>query len=236
MKIVRTLLFGVVLGMLFCAAQASFAQAETDSEQGVSRSKKSDEKAAANKKKQEKKKAAKQEDVGPAGEKWRTYNVTMNPIGALFGFYSGTFNYGLTDSITVGIAAGYSSYSINTTLTSGTTTITSGTTMNAFNIGARANYYLQQRYSQNFYLGVEAGFAPFSLTIGTAKGNIGAVTMGALLGYAFMTEFGLNIMIGAGVKYSTTPSNAVLSDGKSYAVPAFTGVVPNLELNLGFAF
>jgi len=155
----------------------------------------------------------------------RAANVRVNPLGLLIGTLGAEIDIGVGESVTVGPAVSLMS------LTAGTTSV------NAFSFGVRANFYLGgPRFTDGWFVGPSAIYAPMTITVGDATGSANAFAIGAVAGYQWVWDSGFNINLAGGAAYYTAAADVTLDDDTSIAMPGFSGVGPALEFSLGWAF
>ena len=165
-------------------------------------------------------------------------NVRLAPVALAVGGIGAHVDFGVADSITVGPTFSYQH--------AGVSFGDSETKVGIYELGARANLYLSgKRFTSGFLLGPYVSFMPASVSqkIGSkeSSGSVSGISTGAVMSYQWVWNSGLNLNVGGGLGYYSLPSEAVVTaqaDGTkdTVSVPGFTGVLPNIELTMGYVF
>lgn len=152
-------------------------------------------------------------------------NVRVNPLGLAFGIIGAEVDFKVGESMTVGPSLGILSTSLGTT------------SLNAYQIGARANFYLSgPAISDGWFAAPYASFLPMTIKSGNASASWSSFSAGALFGYQWVWESGFNMDVGLGASYYSTASSVTADDGSSLSVPGFSGILPAFEWSVGYAF
>ncbi len=176
-------------------------------------------------------------EVSPSAE-LKSTNIRVSPLGIASGAFGVHVDFGVSDRITVGPTVSHYTGSVGIN--------DSKTELSAWEFGARSNFYLSgDRFNDSWVLGTSLSYMPATLreTIGgteIAKASLSGVTAGALIGYQWVWNGGFNMNVGGGIAYYGIGDSASTTnvDGTTVAMstPAFHGVLPNLELTVGYAF
>jgi hypothetical protein len=168
----------------------------------------------------------------------RSTNIRVSPLGIASGAVGLHVDLGVSDSITVGPTASHYTASVGIN--------DFETKLSAWEFGVRANFYLGgDRFQSGWVFGPSVSYMPATLTqtdagTETASASLSGVTAGALIGYQWVFDGGFNMNLGGGIAYYGIAGDATgqAADGTDVALatPAFSGILPNLELTVGYAF
>lgn len=146
-------------------------------------------------------------------------NIRVNPLGLLFGSFNVGADFAVSDQFTLGGGGSYSSLSSGSTKAS------------AFGIEARAQYFFDKVFTDDWYL------APFfAYSSGTGEDGINSdidvtvTSFGAAIGYMWIWD-NFNIQFGGGLQ-----SLSIDADSNATNFTSLDGVLPYLEFTLGYAF
>ncbi len=73
------------------------------------------------------------------------------------------------------------------------------------------------------------------MTQGTGERRLFGASVGFIVAYQWFRNHGLNLTLGVDATYYTLKQSVTLNNGASVNVPDFSGMVPSLELNVGYA-
>ncbi len=165
-------------------------------------------------------------------------NLNVAPIAIAFGGLGAHLDFGIGESTTLGptfsyqrASAGFGDFA--------------ETKVGIYEIGARANFYMGgRRFSNGFVLGPYLSYMPATVTQKSmgreSSGSVSGISAGALASYQWVWSSGINMTAGGGLAYYSLPSDATVAstDGskEKVSVPGFTGVLPNIELTMGYVF
>lgn len=143
----------------------------------------------------------------------KTMNVTVNPLGLLFGGANAQFDYALGESWAIGGRLAYSSYS------SGSSTAT------GYGLGVGGTYFGNGVMRDGFE-------AMLGVDYMSASGNSVSVTgsaISAMAGYGWFWDGGFNMNVAGGIQ-------SVNLDFTRLGLGSISGTLPKLAFNLGYAF
>lgn len=156
----------------------------------------------------------------------KTMNIRVNPLAIVFGVINADADFRVGEKMTIGPSLSFATSSAGTIKATG------------FGASARMNYYLTgDAISDSWYVSPDVGLLFLSVSDGGANsGSATAFVGGATAGYHWVWGSGFNLMLGFGAGFYTAPKTVVASSGTSLATPSFTGVLPRLDLGIGYAF
>lgn len=164
-----------------------------------------------------------------------TFNVTINPFALLVGSFSGGVDVAVTDKITIGGYGGYSKSSF--TLGSFTAT----------RLGLRSDISLSDDvFEDGWYAAPFVSYYTYKVDVGSDLYKSGAVkfnatNFGAILGYGWFWDSGINIRAGLGPMYSKLSGNLEVEkkDGTREEPNLFhslSGFLPTGDLIVAWVF
>jgi len=154
------------------------------------------------------------EDDHHLKDEGHTVNLSVSPVGLLFGVATLNADFKVAESLTFGPSALYSS------LSAGTVSATS------YGFGANLNFYLGHPvFTDSCILNGTVSYVNASNSFGSSSG----VSAGANIGYWWFWHGGFNLGLGLGLQY-------VSLNYASLGLGSISGVMPNGFLNIGYSF
>lgn len=154
----------------------------------------------------------------------KKFNLRIDPLSFLIGFFNATFDVGVSDRISVGPQLGFWNFSLG------------DTKLTAFTAGVRANFFLTgPRFVDGWYVGPYFSYVHSSVSNASDSVSINAYSIGALMGYLWVWPSGFNMGLGFGGSYNNVPSQVVIS-GSTTSTPGLTGVRAAIEWTMGMTF
>lgn len=166
----------------------------------------------------------------------KTGNLRVAPA-VLFGNGSLSYDMAVSEKMTVGPTLGRRSASLKV--------FDVGTDLTSYTVGVTARYHLSgPRFMDGWVMSGNLSYLPSSMSYSTGfkeySGSLSGIGVSADIGYQWMWKSGLNLSLGAGLAFSSLPSEQTLtaSDGSQMAAatPAWSGITPDVELTVGYAF
>lgn len=155
------------------------------------------------------------------------YNVSVNPLGFVFGTYNLDFELAVGDHLTVGPAVQFASVGA------------SGVSVTGAGGGVNLMYYFTApRLSGGWYLSPELGYISVSASdrYSTISVSLGGVYAETTLGYHWFNSSGFNCQLGLGARYIGLGASANVN-GRTDSLP---GVLHGMniigDLRIGYAF
>ncbi len=158
----------------------------------------------------------------------RKYNIRINALPALIGLFHGDFVYSPSKRLSLGLSTIFISRSSENTSASG------------LGYGPRVNVHIYGKaIGDSLFVGALAH--RLTLTLNQKEGqtsydaSVNALLYGALLGYQWLSNSGLNLTISAGILNGNAPST-LKSNPITITNPIASGLLPFFEVALGLAF
>lgn len=152
-----------------------------------------------------------------------TANVQVNALNLIFGSVTASADFRMMKGLGLGPLAGFATASSGGVLLSG------------LQIALRARITpLGDVWDDGWYLAPMLGYTRAGVRQGTASGNGGGATLGALAGYQWIWPKGPSLALGAGATYYGLGSTIPAENGQPLPVPTLHGVVPAVELSFGW--
>lgn len=146
-------------------------------------------------------------------------NFTVNPLGAVLGGLNLTYTRALGDTFSIGFLL----------------QVTVPLLMPATGIGGGIELFLWPRRPNNgFFVGPVVGVSRTFPTDESKYVGATALTIGALLGWRWIWDSGLNLGLGGGIAYGVALGDSCPS-GRSCTTIG-DGVMPKLIFDIGYAF
>jgi len=146
----------------------------------------------------------------------------VNPLGMLFGVFGLGYERVLHDRVAIQLSGQYTKmwYSDD----------------DVWAIGAqlRPYFFFFRPAPGGMYISPLASIAYSSVTVGSATGSGVGYSVGATIGYSWVIGRHFNIRAGGGVQYMSIRAEAE-GDGVT-ATAGYSGVLPALDLSMGFVF
>lgn len=139
-------------------------------------------------------------------------NIYVSPLGILFGSINAAYEFRLSDKISLGPMAAF------TTRSSG------GQSATGFGLGANMTVYLNETFKDSWFVAPYLLFAYASNSGSSATG----ISIGTDVGYWWYWANGINLSFGLGAQY-------ISLDYTSLGLTSISGVLPSLKFTLGFA-
>jgi hypothetical protein len=163
------------------------------------------------------------------------YNFRFSPIGLLVGAITVNYDIAISDSWTLGPELEYWHFSL-----SEDSDFLSDYSVTAYAVGARANWFMNGKYTDGLYVGPRIDYVNIKLTTtdftGDVTGTASTIVAGCLVGYGwFWNSFNQMLGIGASVGLGSTSVNITDSSGTSSSVStSVAGLIG--EYSLGWTF
>lgn len=142
--------------------------------------------------------------------------ISVNPLAAMLGFYTGDYERAVTSSTTLGVGASYWSTGI------------SGANVSYLSTEAKVRYYPSDRALTGFALGGAVGWSHLSGELGNDRGSANAASLGVELSYNWLLGVKQNVAVGLGAG----AKRLFLRDAGSNVDLSY----PTVRLSVGLAF
>lgn len=166
----------------------------------------------------------------PAAAPLRQLSLTMSPLHLILPVFEVTAEYALQPKVGVALIAGYGSVKANDL-------DASAESIDVFEIGAQARYYLLGDFEHGLQLGAEAVYLKASTSTSSSGQTIQAtgegLSAGAFIGYKVVSSMGFTFDAQLGQQYAGVGAKATSSSGQS-ASTNDASWSPLLNLNVGW--
>jgi hypothetical protein len=159
----------------------------------------------------------------------RSFSLTISPLHLIMPFYEFTGENALSPKFGVAAIGGYGSTELE---------YSDGSTkdIGIMELGAQAAYYVFGDFNGGMQVGGEVlWIKPFLPKESDVTVSVNGVAVGPMVGYKWVTEFGLTIFLQGGYEFLFAGAKAKNSAGEEIEASAETGV-PLLNINAGWSF
>jgi hypothetical protein len=161
----------------------------------------------------------------------QTTAITISPIHLLLPVVELTAEFNVAPRMGMAGIAGFGSVTVNDVYNGSTST------MNVLELGASLRYYLVGDFDHGMQLGGEILYAHISGDLNEEVSGLGnGLAIGPFIGYKIAAGFGLTFEAQGGVQYMLATARAEQTSTGQSGTASAGGIVPLINLNVGWSF